>query len=177
MPRFNVEGADLQTGQERVIQVDAPDAATAEQVARDRGMLVASVFESTARPQLGELDALAEAARGSRGAAAASPPPALAYAAPVQLPALPDYFGLRVGRTVLMIFAGVYYAVGLLILGLAIYGSGYLASQRTRTALDTAALLLMLLYSFASISVGGLFHALSAACHALRDIARNSWRT
>lgn len=175
MPRFNVEGADSRTGEDRVVQIEAENQRAAEQAARESGLLVSNVFEAVTRTKSEELDALAEAARDAKAAAAPSPP-VFHYEAPRHHGVPPDYFGLRIGKTVLMVVAGLYYTIGLLGIGMAILIAFASFNARTRTPLDAIGVFGSLLYALISVSVGGLFHALSEGCAALRDIARNSWR-
>jgi hypothetical protein len=193
--RWNVEGADPATGAERVIQVDADDRDAAERVARERGLLVAAAYPSTLQPAAaahGADVAVAIAAPRSfpkpvphagetgatpleyHGPAAEAAPatgsPADESAPPPPAPAgrrAPRYVGLQVGSSVLMAFALLYYvAAGLVLLMTA-------TALRARGWEDVAGPLLLAL---ALGMVGGLLQALSAACLALRDIARNSFR-
>src|SRR5687767_10772113 len=118
--RWNVEGADAQTGEDRVIQVMADTKAEAEAKARRQGLLVSSVHESNILTPAEALDEMignetrqrtgkavtAEAL--SRLAPAAAPPPQpVEYRATPRFPAAaaPAYGGLQFAAFALGIFA------------------------------------------------------------------------
>ncbi len=173
--RWNVEGADGRTGEEHVYPIDADSAEQAEQTARNHGVLVSAVHRALVQPQQDELDDLASAAM-TRTVRIGPPPapapsaesPLIAYHSPTTPSAdVPDYFGLRIGSSVLMVFAILYYLTAAAALATGIYIAG---RQGPWVALT------FLLWALVAAMIGGLLQALSAACVALRDMARNSFR-
>lgn len=142
-----VTGADESSGQDRSERIYAHSADAAETFAREKGLLVASV---TLAPVL---------AMQSKTAATAS--------------TIPDYAGLRAGKTLLMALAVINFglmvvgllriAVSLLTLNSNGFPMGFLIGEA-------------LTVTFAFAISGVVLLAASAACAALRDIARNSWR-
>lgn len=168
MAQWNVEGADPKTGDERLIQVAAETKEEAERKARKQGLLVSAVYKSTVQTSADALDDMVASA-SSRSAPPPITPttqqPALSYRAAQA--ALPDYLGLRIGAVALRVCAVLYYIGAVLILLLAILSRA--DEPREVRALQAGSAL-------AAASVGAVFHAISAACDAMRDMARNSFR-
>ena len=83
--------------------------------------------------------------------------------------------GLRFGASVLMVFALLYYIAGAIALIAAIYAllEGVAARQ---VGIGMLGSFVYVIGALSLAMVGGLLHASSAACLALRDIARNSFR-
>lgn len=111
---------------------------------------------------------------------------------------LPDYRGLRIASVVLKACAFVYYAlsgvvllVALLMLGASIIAflggatqtpmprnSNPFAQQQTASAVGFLGVIMSavpLIWALCIFAAGAVFHGLSGASTALRDIARNSW--
>jgi hypothetical protein len=170
--KWQVTAADAQTGEDRTFLIEAATATDAEASARQAGYLVSQV--SAARSAAAAaLDPLAELA------AAATAPTALAYVPPAKarpadlVVAAPEYWGLRFGSIAFLVFAGIFYLAGLLGilagLGMFVNSLGYVSGWGVFAALG------QFLLSIWPLAIGALFHALSSACLALRDLARNSF--
>src|SRR6185436_4104325 len=99
----------------RVLQVDAEDSKSAEQLARRRGLLVSAVHPAPSHSPVDALDDLVDAVESSRRT--------IDYQQPRPRPAGsagPPYAGLRIGASVLMIFAMLYYVCGVVFLSMGI---------------------------------------------------------
>ena len=177
--KWQVTAADAQTGEDRLFVIDAATAADAEASARAAGYLVSHVVAAppatTPRPAAEGADPLAALA-----AAAAAAPAPLAYLPPVkarpsnqEVVAAPEYWGLRFGSTAFLVFTGLFYLAGLLsfLAGLV----NLLASLGDTPGSGVVGALSAFLMSVSPLVLGAVFHALSSACLALRDIARNSF--
>src|SRR5688572_30662127 len=109
---WNVEGADVNTGAERVVTVTADSAEAAERLAGEQGLLVSAVFAST-------ITAYAAPSPEPAGPPA-PPPPSVPYRSsptgPEGPPAIPEpprtpsYVHLRIAAVVLAALAGLSYA-------------------------------------------------------------------
>jgi hypothetical protein len=178
MAQWNVEGADPKTGAERVIQVSAETKESAERAARKQGLLVSAVYKSTVQTSADALDDMVANASSRPTPPPAMPSPSLSYRTPAIAPtAIPQYQGLVIGGFVLRIFAYLYYSLA--ILGVILAVLTFFGPSRSQTQVDftsTAGTAGVLFATLATGMVGGILHALSAACGALRDIARNSFR-
>jgi hypothetical protein len=171
MRRWNVDGADSRTGQEVEMNIEAITAEEAERIAGGRGILVSGVQEA-ASPD----DTLAAVAAAANMRRTQIPPP-VAYASALARQTAPNYMGLSIGGSILGVFAGIYYCIGLFMLVPAIASivnsattpSSYVSGFSAMGGIGGVLISLMFLM------IGGLLHALSAACVALRDIARNSF--
>lgn len=167
--RYVIEGADLRTGMDRSLTVDADDPREAEEMARELDLMVAMVRPSEDEVILDELVA----------AIADRKPEALSYAAP-RVPLIttdhrpPAYHGLCWASKVMLIFAILNYALGaiLLLIGLVELGIAIIRS------FDISAVFIFatLLPGLALLMAGALLHGASTACLALRDIAQNTFR-
>jgi hypothetical protein len=178
--RWNVEGADSQTGQDRVLAVEALDRADAERKARQHGILVSSIYPTSIRSAVEKIDEAVDAAEDqitaplhSDVAAPRQPIPSYFVQAPARQ--IPEYRGLQIGSTVLMVFAVMYYLFAACIILVAILAAAGTALT-SDTPLAAVGPFLLLVWGLALAMGGGIMHALSAACLALRDIARNSFR-
>src|SRR5690349_733253 len=132
MRRWTVEGADSETGEDRVLSIDAPTREDAERDAGEQAILISAIHESVAADPLDMLGQVANAAstRGTR-----LPPKALGPTAPYATPGayrqvtIPAYTGLQIGGTVLMVFAALYYIAAIVLLLIAVFGFGSSASR------------------------------------------------
>lgn len=87
----------------------------------------------------------------------------------------PDYTGLKIGGSIILIFAGCYYALALVLLMLAaISAAGVAISQNSGLGVFSA--FTFVTWGLTCIMVAGILHAVSTGCDALRDLARNSFR-
>lgn len=170
--RWTVVGADKNTGQERSITVEASTEADAEKLANRAGLIVSDVSP---------VDALVELAQANQ----AKPPPRTPtpivadYRTPEPEPprSVPSYIGLKIGSIILGVFAAIYYAIGALIW---ITTFAEMSNNPTPNRAPppgamygvAGTLVVGLIFGM----VGGLLHAFSAGCVALRDIARNSFK-
>ena len=176
MQKWTVEGADKESGEERTITVEAASQADAEALAAGRGILVAEVSQV---PRTSAAKLLARmvddrAASGSLPFLRAGPqediplsPPADAEVAGEK--PVPVYPGLRIGGKILISFAILHYIVAVASLG------GAIALLVRNGGTDYGRPAILLAAALASCLLGGLLHALSAACAALHDIAQNSF--
>ncbi len=166
--RWNIEGADQQTGQDRVIAIDAADQADAERKARARGILVSTIYPTTLKTAIERTEE--EIVSPSQTAVPpAAPASTLNYrASSLPRQTVPNYRGLQIGSFVLGVFALLYYICG----GIGLVFGILSVQDSSRVRFDAAqAFLWALLLAMG----GGVLHAMSAACIALRDIARNSF--
>ncbi len=170
--RYNVEGADTVSGADRVITVEAEDERAAETLARREGLLVSAVFEAQILSPAEKLDLMVGEAIASPTSLQPTPAAPIDYRSPRVATVVPDYMGLRIASIVLAVFAGLAYLVG----GLVVLFSLISMIGAIRAPSLFASGLLGLLMSCWPLFVGAVAHALSAACVALRDIARNSFR-
>jgi hypothetical protein len=180
--KWQVIGADAQTGEDRVFLIEANAAGDAEAAVRRAGYLVSQVTptaQPVAAPHVSDrVDPLAELAAVAAPTPAAPAPTALAYrpavsARPSDVAAAPEYWGLRFGSTAFLVLAGLCYLSGLvgvlLGLGLLVQSLGY------QSGLGILGSFTQFLLSLWPLAVGTVFHAASSACLAVRDIARNSF--
>jgi hypothetical protein len=172
--RWHLEGADVRSGNDSTLEVEAETSAEAEAIARLQGFLVSRVsaisdtnsleYEGGATTQ-DVSEQLADAV------VHATKPPAVNYAGPIEK--VPTYPGLRIGAIVLRVAAVLWYLIGLLTLIQFIYNvltnfsSGF-GSWGLSDAMQAMTTLLPLM-------IGVVFHVAAEACVALRDIARNSF--
>ncbi len=169
--RWNVEGADARTGNERVIQVDAIDRIEAEYKARKQGLLVSAVHESAVKTDAEKLDDLVGEPRNAEPKIDFTPPPVVPYQSRPSHTPIPDYGGLKIARAVLGAFAALYYLLG----GLAILAAIFMTVTK-ESSMGALGAFTVTIYGVICFMGGGILHGLSAACSALRDIARNSFR-
>jgi hypothetical protein len=180
--KWQVIGADAQTGEDRVFLIEAAAAGDAEAAVRRAGYLVSQVTptaQTVAAPRVSDhVDPLAELAAATAPAPALPPPTALPYRSPVgtrrsDVTAVPEYWGLRFGSTAFLVLAGLCYLAGLL--GL-LLGFGMLVQSLSyQSGLGVLGSFAQFLLSLWPLAVGTVFHAASSACMALRDVARNSF--
>lgn len=159
--QYLVEGADKATGEDRTFIISADDEADLQKQVDNLGILV-----SNAEPWI----------------APASAPP-VSYATPAERPAIPAYRGLQIASFILGVSCAVCYVVAgiSLILAIASILSSYSAPpfgvQRTfAPSPNYAASTFAFITAFSFFTAGGIQHGLGAACLAVRDIARNSFR-
>jgi hypothetical protein len=87
---------------------------------------------------------------------------------------VPEYLGLKIGGSILLIFAILYYIFAAFVL-LVIFVGAAAASSRFGAAGLFMPIFPGLFIAITLAMCGSLLHAASAACGALRDIARNSF--
>ena len=183
--RWDVVVADARTAEERTLVVEAGSAAEAEARARSAGYLVSSAAPAApGATGAGPADALSQLAAAAQGRPEPVPyrPPPGARPAGSEAMAVPDYLGLRSAAFALSIFAGLAYVAGGLMVLVAIFtlltSTGSATSVRARANPPSPGLiagLISLLLSLWPLAAGAMLHGFSAACLALRDIARNSF--
>jgi len=177
--RWTVEGADKATGKDRVIQIEAGTSAEAERIASAKGLLVSGVYEPTTLTAAEQLEKMIDTSLSNSDLAApsippTSPPAPIAYASGGFQGPTPSYAGLQVGGTVMFVCAAVYYAVAIFaVVGAILSLFGVVNPRTSGIAFLSAATLLF--WALVAAMTGGLLHAGSAGCAALRDIARNSF--
>jgi hypothetical protein len=174
--KWHVEGADAHTGQEKSGTIEAPTAADAEQLARDRGVLVSNVQPAN------EPDALEQL-----GTAAARQPRSIDYRSPRASAAaitsdIPTYQAILRGdvwlRALAAIIAGFgWVSVGLagllLLLTLPAAASGASLSGIVAFALSIGPALLA---GLLLLAVSAILRWAASVGLAIRDLARNSFR-
>jgi|SRR5688572_12307456 hypothetical protein len=174
--RWNVEGADAQTGVEQSWMIDADDEREAEKKARRRGILVAAVRKSAQPPPAGALNTMIGSALRSKSGNNGHTQPIVPVAATlanggasvathVRTPAYaPTYTGLRVSAVLLLILAILSYGIGAMLIVLA---------ATADTAPDGAMAKFLALAPALGCLVGGVvMHTLSIGANVLREIAR-----
>ncbi|HEY1629619.1 MAG TPA: hypothetical protein VGF52_07150 [Tepidisphaeraceae bacterium] len=169
-----VEGADKSSGEDRVISVDALDKAQAEQVAARQGILVSEVRPPTFSTPAEKLAAMSADAGDSQILSTTTLAGAVNYRSPAVAAvviAAPEYAGLKIGSTILMIVAMLYYILTAFIL-FALIITAVRASSMPIFYLPVVPGIFAAMVTFA---MGGVLHAASAACLAIRDMARNSF--
>jgi hypothetical protein len=184
--RWNVEGADVKTGKNRLVQVYAKDSEEAEDKARKLGLLVSAVHESVMKPAVEptdeEIDIAPPAVANHAAAGSNYESPQAKPLTPKSAPPrndrdearrrramIPEYAGLNVAAFVIGVFSTLYYVLGAIALVMALI-TAYSATSPTRFEGPTLAG-----YGLISLMAAGLMHGMSAGCYALRDIARNSF--
>jgi hypothetical protein len=183
--RYTVEGADAQSGRDVVITVEATSPKVVEKIAHEQGILISSIHTSKVQNEVGKIDlAIEEAAEAAENDDIGFTPPAAVPAVPSHVPyagprtasgGIPDYTGLRIGATVLFVSALLYYAAGILLFVGAIVGFLIQVIRAGSGSTAMIGVVPVILLGIGALMCGGLFQALSAACVALRDIARNSF--
>jgi hypothetical protein len=173
--RWDVEGADTRTGQDRILTIEAESSARAEAQAREQGLLVSAV-----RQRAIPIDAQNEVPPLEVIAAELPRTASVEYARPMDQTTPPDYRGLRIGATFLRIFAFASYALGAIaiiqlivslfqmLLAALQFGGSPFRSDLVETFVQAVISLWPLL-------IGVLLQSAADACRALRDIARNSF--
>ena len=176
---WHVTAADARSGEERSFLVHAVTAEEAEAKVRGAGYLVSTVSQADpaapAPHAAGEpADPLAQLAAAS----VATKTGPLPYRSPSNAapndPSPPDYWGLRFGALALFVFACLSYVTGALFVLGGLFtlvmspGGGGPASGVVAAGLQ-------FLLALSPLAAGVILHAASAACLALRDIARNSF--
>ena len=174
--KWTVTGADQRSGVDRTIEVDADTERQAVDLARSLGLFTSSIQPAVAPGAAESLPSLDEEVVENDQVdfvpVPESPRPRpVAYATPETSRRAPTYVGLRIGATILGIMALLYYAAALVMLFVMLGTVGRMAPFMDLTTFG-----LMMLWVLMIASAGGLMHALSAGCTALRDIARNSFR-
>ena len=168
--RWTAIGTDKATGQPCIVAVEAQTKAQAEQMAISRGLLISEIQEG-----VGLTNAEKSAAPAGPQSAPDAPPTTVRYAnSTIRPAAAPDYPALRRGSRVLSVFGIIYYLAAVLALACTAYGANKMLDRYspkwvaagTIVGIGVAVTLAML---------GALLRALSAACTALRDLARNSF--
>jgi hypothetical protein len=152
--QFNVAGADINSGEDRLITISAMDRRDAEKRAREKGLFVSSVSPSDLTSALRVADD--EPAGKTR-------------------PILPRYFGLRFARIVLLFQTFICYIAGTLLLVATI---AHLASEshgHWPAPEDVVAVWRHLVAGVGFLAAGALLHGVAEACRAIRDIASRSF--
>jgi len=146
MPRFQIEGADKDTGDERSVTVTAMDYEDAHAQAKRRGLLVSRVTPATA-----ESDVLHSV----------SPSPRTVKLAP------PEYRGLKALASLFLAGAILAYACGVIsLVGLVLAVSNF----------NAGSIMQCLVAAAASLLVGIFYHGISQVLLAFRDLVRNSFK-
>jgi hypothetical protein len=167
-----VEGADKASGEDRVISVDALSKVQAERVAAQQGLLISDIRPPAVPTPAEKLAMVPPGSGDSQILSTTTLAGAVNYQSPLT-PALaaPEYAGLKIGSTILIIGAVLYYILAALIL----VGSIVSALQTSIAPIQIMQTGTGIVAALTAFMFGGLLHAASAACVALRDIARNSY--
>lgn len=182
MPHWNVEGADAGTGHDRVVTVEAQTQKDAEQAARKMGMVVSAVHRAVTRTPAEALDEMVGSVintpfqpQADVDTAVSEAPQVVQYRSPgaVAGPA-PTYTGLKLGASILSVFAILYYVLAVLAVVLSLIPASNPQGVPTNVMWWSVAGGIVAGVTLGMI--GAFLHTASAACLALRDIARNSFR-
>jgi hypothetical protein len=152
--RWRIKGAYVETGAEVSMTIEAGTEQAAELAARCKGIGVQEILRDEPGDRAPEI----------------APAPAQPARAPLLFEAIPPaYPGLGSARLILACLSAVAYVSGAitLILGLASLGQNNSVGETPPAS--------MILAGGAIVMSGGLLHAMSAICTAVRDIARNSF--
>lgn len=169
--QFVVDGADANTGEDRTVIVAADDAKDAQEQARAMNLMVSRVaLHNAPAPSLGSSEAVAAVDY-------ASPPEAKPIVAPQFVP-VPQYVGLQIAANILLLLAVLSYGAAAIAIVTAILGM-MIPSRPMQYGGPPPGFFSAIGFAgaFGLLSVGAVQHGLSAACNALRDIARNSFKS
>jgi len=154
--QYLIEGADKETGEDRTVIIDADNEADLRAKIKAMGILVS---------------------HAKLWNAPAAPPVAVNYATPAPThivssarPRIPGYFGLQFASLILGISATLFYAIAVLAFIASISSTRNFNSPYAGVGVLVQGMVIISL-----LAAGGIQHGLSAACTALRDIARNSF--
>ncbi len=176
--RFTVEGADALTGTERIVQIEASSKAEAETKARQGGILISEIHAAVVQPDAAAridivLDERFEHPGDDVGFTAPAPTP-VAYRTPATTAAhrLPEYLGLKIGSSVLLVFAIIYYiaCICLTVIGLLTVATGI---EQNAVAVGSVGGFFFVVWGLTAGMAGAMMHAMSAGCVALRDMSRH----
>jgi hypothetical protein len=158
--KWEVRGADRQTGQDRALLVDADTEAEAIAAGNTGGLLV----ERTRR-----VTGTASTVPGVQPARpSVQSDKALPYADGLKK-GIPTYRGLVIAGAILRVYAFLVYALGVLLFLVALGNTNSNVASQDE-------LLSNLIIPAGVLVTGGLLHGCATALDALRDIARNSFR-
>jgi hypothetical protein len=165
--KWTIEGAEVHSGRERIISVDAASQAEAEAIAKRRGMLIAAVHQSVADETGLGLNAPAE-----------PPPVPTNKVVPLTLrpevtSGIPQYGGLELSALVLRAIGILQYIAAVLMIVAALVSATESSRAAAERGIDVFGLGISGVATFVS---GALCHGAGSACLALRDMAQNSFR-
>lgn len=157
MPQWRVEGADRETGEDRVIVVDGPTREDAQRQAGRAGVMVSAIKAYTFENQ--------------------NPPPALAYAPPARdnrpPKIVPSYTAIYTLASILSGVGWVMTGLGVLLLAI-----GAMASMNTRAGdIDVMPMVTTFGPAIACAVWGIVLLAIASLMRAIRDMAINSFHT
>jgi hypothetical protein len=168
--QYLIEGADKSTGEDRSVIVNAINTQDAQNQAASMNLLVSRLVPHAG----GFLNKQAVVEYASPAATPTAPPQRGLQIGP------PRYLGLQIASFIIGVCAFVCYVVAAIIGLVAIFSIGSATQQPNAfgppQALATTSGVAGLLLAFWIFAAGAVQHGLSAACIALRDIARNSFR-
>jgi hypothetical protein len=147
--KFNVEGADEKTGDERTVRITAYDQDEAERIGRRMGLLVSKV-EPTEEPV----------------ATSAEPPPTKTV--------VPGYRGLQVISLLFRVNALLAYTIGGV---MAVAAAVFLLRSMKHHAADEGLIAIQAFgFAVAAIFEGMISHGICEFFNAFRDLVRNSFQ-
>jgi hypothetical protein len=152
--QFNVAGADVNSGEERLIVISAADRRDAEKQAREKGLFVSSISPSDLASALRVADDKPE----------------------IILPPVPRYFALRFARVILLIQTVICYLAGALLLAVTIGHLSATSHGSWPAPGEVLAVWRHLVAGAGLLTCGALLHAVAEACRAIRDIAARGER-
>ena len=186
--RYEVTGASRSDGRDVVRVYEARDEDEATRLANADGIVVDGVdvliefqrpVATVATPAAAPATAAATPARATP---AVAPPAVVADYRGPDVAGTPSYRGLAVAGAVLWWYAMLCYVAGGLVLLVVLptigtYAYNIFSRVPQASVLNLIGIVITsLLPTFGLLFAGAVSHGLSAACGALRDIARNSWR-
>lgn len=163
MPIWTVEGADRDSGAERVLSIDAPTEELARKEAAEKGILVSEVHRSTT---------------DGSGPAKSNIIYQTASAGHPMAPVAPQYDAILTGSRLLRLIGWIYAVLG----GLALILGGYavvyaimqLNSNEENFATKEAAIYLIV-SAMVLLTTFGLLRMIASLAEAVRDLTRNSF--
>jgi hypothetical protein len=157
--KFIIKGADHLTGADRAIEIQADSEADAEIESRRMGILVSSVTPCTA------FEPMAAARKRMMAAGPRENPTRLL---------VPEYGALKFVASILFVQALLLYTSASLALTVGLFATVTPGSHPDSHLPDPQVLLV---FGLSALLSGGVIHGFSQACLALRDIARNSFKS
>jgi hypothetical protein len=164
--RWVIEGANRENGREQVITVEARSPAEAEQIAAQRGLLVAKL---TGHPVASAANLLGRMLGEKKPPILSTPFKARNGGSPAEPAAPAQYLELTIGRSVALVLAILCYVTA----GAVLVGAAATVSSASRAG-EYFRPLAFLGAAMGACVLGALLHAISTACAVLRDIVRNN---
>jgi len=161
--KFTVEGANAQTGDDHTVIVSATSAAHAEAQAKSMGLLVSRVIPRTDEESISHALNYAPPRSGGTGPSRE----AVMNYLKTNPSNAPNYTGLQVAGFIIGAMAILSYGAAVVV---------FIALVNSASSAYGPSGVIGILIPISIAAGGAVQHGLAAACFALRDIARNSFR-